>query len=181
MAYKSFNQRFPKFKWVLLLAALIVIPLTVWSAQQTTSTEQHAAAATCGPSNTGPRCAAGSKCSYTQGNINFGGTCIPSSLSAPTGPVAYTTKCTRNGVSYGIFNFNWNTVSGADGYFLFYKYQGASVYSSKTLGKVTSYLLSLTGVNGRRLDWYLEAKTTSDTSPKSLTHLTPVAVTSCGL
>lgn len=44
MAYRSFNQRFPKFKWILFLSILITLPLTVFSVQKvSTSTEQHAA------------------------------------------------------------------------------------------------------------------------------------------
>lgn len=44
MAYRSFNQRLPKFKWVLLLAILITLPLTVFSVQKvSTNTDEHAA------------------------------------------------------------------------------------------------------------------------------------------
>ena len=44
MATKSFNKRYPAFKWVLLVAVLLAIPLTVFSVQKVpTNTQQHAA------------------------------------------------------------------------------------------------------------------------------------------
>ena len=44
MAYKSFNQRFPTFKWVLLLAIIISVPLTVWSLNNVSTNYQQDAA-----------------------------------------------------------------------------------------------------------------------------------------
>lgn len=71
MAYRSFNQRFPKFKWILFLAILITLPLTVFSVQKvSTSTEQHAASATCTAS--GGTCY---KYSCPNGYAGISGTC----------------------------------------------------------------------------------------------------------
>lgn len=47
MAYKSFNQRFPAFKWILLLAVLLALPLTLFSVQNvSTNIQQHASSGT---------------------------------------------------------------------------------------------------------------------------------------
>lgn len=50
MAKKSFNQRVPIFKWVLLLAFAISIPVTLWSLSNQTQTKSNAFGDSDGPS-----------------------------------------------------------------------------------------------------------------------------------
>lgn len=100
MAYRSFNQRFPKFKWVLLLAALITLPLTVFSTQNvSTTTEQHAAGISPAPK---PLCP----------------TKIAVTLKAPTG--LWTRSFCASDRAW--VDFNWNKVPGAFRYTVYFKY-----------------------------------------------------------
>ncbi len=73
MAYKSFNQRFPTFKWVLLLAVVFALPLTMWSLNNvSTNTQQHAAY-TC--SSLGGACTSNTICKMEGYGTISGGVC----------------------------------------------------------------------------------------------------------
>lgn len=163
MAYKSFNQRFPKFKWVLFLAVLITLPLTVFSVQKvSTSTEQHAAACVsagqvCGDAMAAD-CCAGLSCSAfnrgtcvtnaycsTENNRDCIYGCTPTSsggncksapkLAAPTGLKSYSSYCKISGVEYDTINFNWNAVNNATAYTLYHR-----IYTTKySTGDLSSY------------------------------------------
>lgn len=113
MAYKSFNQRFPKFKWVLMFAVILALPLTVWSVNNvSTNTQQHAYIP---PGDGGGPAPTGVKIT-----------------SAPTG-LKSTTRCTTNSSGKKVYTFlyTWKSVPIAD------NYQVVS-YAKKSNGTVTT-------------------------------------------
>ena len=196
MAYRSLNQRFPKLKWVLLLAVLITLPLTVFSVQKvSTSTEQHAAVEAATTTTT---CAQlGGGCFYGQcsnGYFQVQGTsssicnpngnyvCCTNKLSKPTGLKAYSSYCKRSGTEYDTINFNWSHVRNATSYTLYYRvYASGTSYTAVNISGYynTAYLLTrYKNLNGRHIQWYIKASN-GYTSSTSDILTTPTAIASC--
>lgn len=191
MAYRSFNQRFPAFKWLLLLAITLTLGLTVWSVQNvSTQTQQHAATAyTCG--SNGGACY---KYACPSGATLMSGTCGAMADSAccamqpptPTGLKSNSWYCKFGSpiVEYDTINFNWGATQYATNYTLYwriYSTTNAYTYNAVSLSGYnnTTYLLNTKSLNGRHLQWYIKAANAYYSS-KSSTYTTPTAFLSCG-
>jgi len=124
MAQKSFNQRHPEFKWVLLFAVFFAIPLTVFSVQRVPTTTQQNAA------TIGAQCMAlGGSCTSNRicipaNDLNSTGIrdcssgtvcCVPSITTAPGGLSASYTSCSKLSPYYTSFSAKitlaWSKVS----------------------------------------------------------------------
>ena len=194
MAYKSFNQRFPAFKWVLLFAILLSIPLTVWSLNNvSTQYQQNATILTCG-SSYGTcykySCPSGyTSISGTCGLMADSACCLAPLSGSPIGLVAYSSYCKTSTKEYDTINFNWLQYlksTGATGYTLYHRiYTTNNSYSYIPIvinGLSNSqYLYTTSSLNGRRIQWYVVAQNQYYTSPKSSILTTPAATASCPL
>lgn len=172
MAYKSFNQRFPTFKWVLLFAVLLTLPLTVFSVQHvSTNVQQHASTYTCGPNNTNPACPSGYTCSYIQGNPTFGGTCyLNAPSSAPILNKGTYSTCTNYGETFtSKMYFSWSSVPRATGYIVTWYDTVYGNLVGKNSKKVTTTSTSIyPSISwGARFYWNVRAYNSTSTGPVS--------------
>ncbi|HYM65552.1 MAG TPA: hypothetical protein VES68_03660 [Candidatus Sulfotelmatobacter sp.] len=191
MAYKSFNQRFPAFKWVLFLATTFTLILTVFAVQNvSTNYQQHAQVAY-------PTCSqAGGGCYKYQcpsgGYFPIPGTCAIgdaeccTTLKAPSGLDSAQWWCKYGSpiVEHDSANFWWNSVKYATGYTLYYRiYSNVYnyVYKAVNVGASTNKLMPdiYKNLNGRRIQWYVKAYNSSVTGSASSVVTTPSGFPSC--
>lgn len=184
MAYKSFNQRYPKFKWVLFLAILITLPLTVFSANKvSTNTQQHAASSpgattkACNGNVCGRTYCDGPKnCTYHSWNCD-GSTCNkysaeghPWSLSCATSTNSClppepklnrsdqylgNVTCDPNAPMITVANISWQPVAGIKDYNVYYLFNIKPYKIHKIPTTDTKMTLRLNLPYGTAVSWYV--------------------------
>jgi hypothetical protein len=185
MAYKSFNQRYPAFKWIFMFAVLLTLPLTVFSVQKvSTNTTQHAAATACtlltDPSVN--RYASCYKYYCPLGYAPIGGTCgnvtdaeccygtlSPKLKTAPTGLTAKVT-CNKGNASY---SFTWQKSLNTSGHYVgeynFYYFTNGDQYSvtSKLHLGLNSIGLGFSSASVKSVSWGVRAEDAAGIGPLS--------------